>query len=136
VRWRTPLPERGNSTPAVWENRIFVTQAIEKENRCSVICFSRQDGKLLWQTGVLCPEKETTYPENPLCSSSPVVDGKRVIAWFGSAGVYCYDFEGKELWRRDLGPQSHMWGYASSLALYRNLCFLNFGPGKPSFITR
>ena len=63
------------------------------------------------------------------------MDGKRVIAWFGSAGVYCYDFEGRELWRRDLGPQSHMWGYASSLALYRNLCFLNFGPGKPSFIT-
>ena len=134
VRWRVPLPERGISTPVVWGSRVFVTQPIEKENRRTVLCFNRQDGKLLWQSGVTWTEKETTTPENPPCSSSPVVDGKRVIAWFGSAGVYCYDFEGRELWRRDLGPQSHQWGYTSSLALYRNLCLLNFGPGKPSFI--
>ncbi len=134
VRWRTPLPERCNSTPVVWGSRIFITQPIEKENRCTVMCFNQQDGKLLWQTGLTGAEKEAAYPDNPPCSSSPVVDRKRVIAWFGSAGVCCYDFEGKELWRRDLGRQSHMWGYASSLALYRNLCLLNFGPGKPSFI--
>src|SRR5205085_37786 len=134
VRWRTPLPERGISTPVVWGNRIFITQPIQKQNSRTVMCFNSPDGKLLWQTAVPGPEKEPIYPENPPCSSTPVVDGKRVIAWFGSAGVYCYDFMGRELWRRDLGPQVHMWGYASSLALYRNLCFLNFGPGKRSFI--
>src|SRR6266852_9014484 len=52
VRWRTPLPERCNSTPVVWGSRIFITQPIEKENRCTVMCFNQQDGKLLWQTGV------------------------------------------------------------------------------------
>jgi outer membrane protein assembly factor BamB len=63
-----------------------------------------------------------------------VTDGQCVIAWFGSAGVYCYDFAGRELWRRDLGQQMHQWGYASSPVLYHGMCFLNFGPGDRSFV--
>src|SRR4249919_3797850 len=51
VRWRISLPDRGNSTPIVWGNRVFVTQAVEKENRRTVMCFDRHDGKLLWQAG-------------------------------------------------------------------------------------
>ena len=132
MRWRSTLPEPGNSTPVVWGDRVFVTQPLQ--NRRALLCFDRRDGARLWQAAITAAETETVYAENPACSSSPVVDGKRVIAWFGSAGVFCYDLEGKELWRRDLGRQSHMWGYASSLALYRNLCLLNFGPGKPSFV--
>ncbi len=128
------MPERGISTPVVWGSRVFITQPIEKEHGRAVFCFNRLDGRLLWQSRVTWTDKEIIIPENPPCSSSPVVDRKRVIAWFGSAGVHCYDFEGRELWRRDLGPQSHMWGYGSSLALYHDLCLLNFGPGKPSFI--
>src|SRR5437773_6347066 len=58
VRWRTPLPERCNSTPVVWGGRVFITQPIEKENRCTVMCFNRHDGKLLWQTGVTAAEKQ------------------------------------------------------------------------------
>jgi outer membrane protein assembly factor BamB len=134
IHWRVPLPEPGNSTPAVWGERVFITQAIEKENRCIVMCFDRRNGRLLWQPSVIPPVKDKIYPENPPCTPSPVVDGKRVIAWFGSAGVYCYSFAGRELWHRDLGPQSHMWGYASSPVVYGNLCFLNFGPGERSFI--
>ena len=51
-----------------------------------------------------------------------------------SPGNYWYDFENHKLWGRDLGKQSHMWGYASSPVLYRDLCFLNFGPGERSFL--
>lgn len=134
VRWRVPLPDRGNSTPIVWGDRVFITQAIEKENRRTVMCFTKRDGKLLWQAGPAWTDKETTHDDNPQCSPSPVADGQRVIAWFGSAGVYCYDFDGHEMWRRDLGRQSHDWGYASSPVLYRDLCILNFGPGKRSFL--
>lgn len=134
VRWCAPLPGRGNSTPVVWGSRVFITQAIEKENLRTVMCFDRHDGRLLWQRGVTWTEPEPTYPENPPCSSSPVVDGKRVVAWFGSAGVHCYDFDGREMWWRDLGRQSHDWGYASSPVLYRDLCLLNFGPGARSFV--
>jgi len=134
VLWHVPLPDRGNSTPIVWSNRVFVTQAIEKENRLMLMCFDRRDGKLLWQRGPVWNNKELTHPDNPSCTPSPVTDGERVVVWFGSAGVYCFDFDGRELWRRDLGPQKHVWGYASSPVVYRDLCFLNFGPGQRSFV--
>jgi len=134
IRWRAPLPERGNSTPIVWENRVFVTQAIEKEKRRALLCFDRATGRLLWQQDAVVGAGEPTHETNPQGSSSPVTDGQRVIAWFGSAGLYCYDFKGRELWHRDLGPQKHIWGWGSSPALHGNLCFLNFGPGEPSFL--
>jgi len=132
VRWRVPLPERGNSTPIIWGRRVFLTQAVEQ--RRTVMCFDRTNGKLLWQQGPTYTETESAHATNPLGSSSPVTDGERVIAWFGSAGLYCYDLDGKELWHRDLGPQKHVWGWGSSPMLHGDLCFLNFGPGVPSFL--
>ncbi len=134
VRWRTPLPERGNSTPVVWGNRVFITQAIEKENRRMLMCFDRANGKRLWQSGVTFAEKEATHATNPQCSASPVTDGERVFASFASAGLYCYNFDGKELWHRDLGKQAHIWGNAASPILYGDLCILNFGPGERTFL--
>src|SRR5262245_28339786 len=41
VRWKAPLPEPGNSTPVVWGGRVFVTQAVDKEQRRSLMCFDR-----------------------------------------------------------------------------------------------
>jgi outer membrane protein assembly factor BamB len=134
VLWRVPLPERGNSTPIIWGGRVFVTQAIEKENRRTVMCFDRANGELLWQTGRTYSGPDPTHETNPYCSASPVTDGDRVIAWFGSAGLYCYDLNGKELWHRDLGPQQHIWGYGSSPVLHGDLCILNFGPGERTFL--
>jgi outer membrane protein assembly factor BamB len=123
------LPDRGNSTPVVWGTRIFLTQAIEAEGRRTVMCLQRTDGKLLWQSGTEWKEKEETHPDNPYCSPSPATDGERVVVSFGSAGVYCYDLEGKELWHRDLGRQQHEWGYGSSPVIHGPLCFLYHGPG-------
>jgi len=132
VRWRVPLPERGNSTPIIWDQRVFLTQAAE--NRRTVMCFNRDDGKLLWQSGVTYPEKEATHETNPLCSASPVTDGELVIASFASAGLYCYDFNGKELWHRDLGKQAHIWGNGASPIIHGDLCILSFGPGERTFL--
>jgi outer membrane protein assembly factor BamB len=134
VRWRAPLPDRGNSTPVVWGERVFITQAVDRENRRGVMCFARRDGRLLWQSSVVWTEKEPTHPDNPACTPSPVTDGERIIAWLGSAGVYCYDLDGRQLWHRDLGRQEHQWGYASSPVLYQDLCLLNFGPGDRTFL--
>lgn len=134
VRWRTALPDRGNSTPVVWSNRVFITQALEKENRRTVMCFNRADGQLLWQTGVTWAGKEASHETNPLCSASPATDGARVIASFASAGLYCYDFSGRELWHRDLGRQAHIWGNGASPVVHGDLCFLNFGPGERTFL--
>lgn len=134
VRWKAPLPDRGNSTPAIWGNRVFVTQAIKKENRRVLLCFDRITGRRLWQAGATHEINEPTHDTNPQCAGSPVTDGERVVAWFGSAGLFCFDFAGKELWRRELGSQRHIWGNGSSPVLHGDLCFLNFGPGEPSFL--
>lgn len=133
VRWRVPLPEAGNSTPIVWGERVFVTQAVG--DRRTLMCLNRADGKLLWQSGVTTQEKEPTHGTNPYCAASPVTDGERVIASFASDGLFCYDFTGKELWRRvDLGRQIHIWGNAASPVIHGNLCFLNFGPGATTYL--
>lgn len=134
IAWKAKLPERGNSTPIVWDKHIFLTQPIEKENRRTLMCIDRTDGRLLWQVGTTYEAKEPTHPTNPFCSASPVTDGQRVIVWFGSAGLFCYDFTGRELWRRDLGIQEHEWGYAASPVLHGDLCYLSFGPGKREFV--
>src|SRR3989442_1738179 len=68
IGWKTPLPEPGNSTPVVWRDRVFVSQAVG--NRRTLICFNRANGKMLWQSGVLAAEKEPTHETNPYCSGS------------------------------------------------------------------
>jgi outer membrane protein assembly factor BamB len=134
VAWKTPLPEPGNSTPVVWGDRIFVTQPVANENRRTLLCLDRTDGKTLWQQGTDWTGPDPTHGTNPFCSASPVTDGKRVIVWHGSAGLFAYDLDGRELWRRDLGIQKHIWGYGSSPVIHGDLCFLNFGPGPRSFL--
>jgi outer membrane protein assembly factor BamB len=130
VRWRTELPERGNSSPIVWGDKVFVTQAVSDSKRRTVMCFDRTNGKLLWQSGPAYTENEPSQQANTYCAATPVTDGERVIASFGSAGLYCYDFDGKELWHRDLGKMQHMFGNASSPVLAGELCILNFGPDE------
>ena len=134
VRWKVKLPNRGNSTPIVWGRRIFLTQPVEQENKRTLMCLDRTGGKTLWQAGTIYTQEEPTHRSNPFCSASPVTDGERVIAWFGSAGVFCYDFDGKQLWKRDLGIQEHEWGYAASPVIHGDLCFVNFGPGTNEFV--
>lgn len=128
VRWHVALPGPGNSSPIVWGDRVFVTQFVKAENRRTLLCFERASGKQLWQAGVVFTVKEATHGTNPYCAASPVTDGERVIASFGSAGLYCYDFAGQELWHREFGTMNHVFGNASSPLLTSGLCVLNFGP--------
>jgi outer membrane protein assembly factor BamB len=148
VKWKVALPDEGNSTPIIWGDRIFLTQALERVDwppkpaaggpasaqRRAVLCLQRSDGKLLWQRDTLYKEKESTHPTNPFCSASPVTDGERVIASLGSAGMVCYDFAGNELWRKELGKLEHIWGNGSSPVLYGNLAILWCGPGQRQFL--
>jgi len=128
VRWHVPLPAPGNSSPIVWGNRVFITQFVPAENRRTLMCLDRTDGKLLWQSGIVYTETEQTQENNPFCAGTPATDGKLIIVCFGSPGVYAYDFDGKEVWRRDLGKISHMFGNAVCPIIHQQLCFLNFGP--------
>lgn len=129
IRWKTELPEPGDASPVVWGDKIFLTQAREAEGGRTVMCFNRRDGKLLWQQGTIWKQQEKRYGQNPYCAASPVTDGERVIAFFGSAGLLCWDMDGKELWRRDLGKHEHEWAYAASPLIHGDVCVLYFGPG-------
>ncbi|MBI3856103.1 MAG: PQQ-like beta-propeller repeat protein [Planctomycetes bacterium] len=148
VRWKVALPADGSSTPAVWGDQIFVTQAndktiwppqggnggVAKARKRSLLCFARADGKLLWQSDVIYDEEESTHPTNPFCSASPATDGERVVVSFGSAGLHCYDFSGKELWKVNLGKLEHIWGNASSPVIHGDLVILWCGPGDRQFL--
>ncbi len=128
VKWRVALPERGNSTPIIWGKRIFITQPVGNDRM--LFCMDREQGRELWRAGAKGAEKEPTHGTNPFASGSPTTDGERVFAFFGSAGLFCFDMEGAELWsRRDLGLQHHIWGSGPSPVLHGDLCLLNFGPG-------
>jgi outer membrane protein assembly factor BamB len=100
----------------------------------SVMCFDLETGTLLWQRAVVYTAPEMTHPTNPFCSASPVTDGERVIASHGAAGLVCYDFDGREQWRYDVGKIEHLWGTASSPILYGDLCILWCGPGARQFL--
>ena len=136
VKWKAELPQPGNSSPVVSNGRVFLTCAEdEKGAGRSLYCFDATDGKKLWTQTVSYKLPDPTHQRNPYCASTPAADGQRVVVWHGSAGVHCYDYEGKELWSRDLGTFRHVWGYASSPIIYGNSIILNCGPGVRSFVT-
>ncbi|HEX5272429.1 MAG TPA: PQQ-binding-like beta-propeller repeat protein, partial [Gemmataceae bacterium] len=134
ARWKVKLPGPGNSTPVVWGERIFLTQATDKGKKRGLLCLSRKDGSTLWHKVIQYAAPEPTHDTNPYCSASPATDGERVVVSHGSAGVYCYDLDGNELWHRDLGKCEHIWGNAASPVLYGGLVILNFGPGERTFL--
>ncbi len=130
VRWRAELPEAGNSSPIVWGDSVFVTQAVQDGKRRTVMAFDRQTGKLRWQQGVTRDEADPRHQTNPHCAASPVTDGERVVASFASAGIVAYDFSGKQLWQSDLGKQRHDWGQGSSPVIHGDSVIVYHGPGE------
>lgn len=129
VKWKIPLENPGNSTPIIWGNRIFLTQAKKGGSERSLFCYDRATGKQLWKKDVEYAEKERNWTPDWYANLSPVTDGQRVVVSFGSAGMHCYDFEGKELWKRtDLGQWDHAFGHGSSPVLYKDLAILLCGP--------
>ncbi len=132
VKWKVPLAESGNSTPVIWGEKVFLTQATKGGTVRSLLCLSRADGKMLWQKDVTYPAfKEQAWKPDCYCSASPTTDGERVVVSFGSAGLYCFDFTGKELWKRtDLGKWQHRYGNAASPVLYGDLVIQWCGPNE------
>ncbi len=130
VKWRVELPEAGNSTPAVFGGKVFVTQPLSADKTRNLMCFSQADGSLLWQKGIAYSEEERTHQSNPFCSASPAVAENFVVVSHGSAGVVAYDHEGTELWRRDFGAIDHVWGNSSSPVIYNDVVIHYHGPAE------
>jgi outer membrane protein assembly factor BamB len=134
VKWKIPLPVAGNSTPITWGDKLFLTQATDKGKKRSLLCLNRKDGTTLWEKTVTFDGKEVIHGTNTYCAASPVTDGERVVAFHGSAGMYCYDLSGKQLWKKDFGPCDHIWGSAASPIIHGDHVIHNFGPHAKSFL--
>ncbi len=126
VAWETTLPGEGASTPVVWDDSIFLTSVDEKADAVVGICRSAKSGKILWSVpfgkGVRIDERST------YAGSSPVTDGKTVWFFSGNGDLAAYDFEGNQLWHRniekDYGDFAFQWTFSSSPQLYHGLLYL------------
>jgi len=164
VRWKTAIPGLGHSSPVVWGDRVFVTTALSgrAEDKLKVglygditpvddstihtymvLCLDKKTGKILWQReaykGV---PKIKRHTKSTHANPSPTTDGKRVVVSFGSEGLFCYDMEGKLLWKKDLGlldsgyyqvPDAQ-WGFGSSPLLADGRIYVQCDVQKNSFL--
>jgi outer membrane protein assembly factor BamB len=135
IRWKAPLPRPGNGSPIVSKGRVFVTSVEDEDGKQrSLYCFDEAEGKELWVKTVDFAKKMPTHKTNPYAGTTPAADGEHVVVWHASAGLYCYDFAGKELWSKDLGEFKHMWGYGTSPIIHRGRVILPTGPGEKCFV--
>lgn len=124
IVWRVPVAGRGNSSPIVWGDRIFLTTAYDGGQRLSLICYRRSDGKLLWETFVPQQGAERGHPKNGHASATPVTDGRRIYASFGSLGLLAADFDGRIVWHRQVGRLANYHGSAGSPMFYKDRIFI------------
>src|SRR6266404_1569092 len=164
ILWRTPIPGLAHSSPVVWGNSIFVTSAVSSDpkagfrpglygdgdasqdrsqHRWMLYALDKRTGKIVWERvahqGVPVDKRhiKSTY-----ANSTPATDGRIVVAWFGSQGVYAYDVSGRLLWKVDLGRlelgaydiPTYEWGPASSPIIWNNLVILQCDTQNDSFL--
>jgi len=125
IAWRTKLAGVGNSSPIIWGDHVFLTSSNAKGTERFVHCFNRVDGAPRWTKQVPAkPPEPGVRDKNGFASATPVTDGERVIAFLGSCGLICYDFDGKLLWHHDSMTVKTTHGTGSSPLLYKNLVIL------------
>lgn len=154
IKWKAELPGRGSATPIVWGDRVFVLTAIKTDREATaaelpkpdprfqkktdppkhfykfvVLCFDRNTGEKKWEK--VAAEKvphEGHHNTHSYAAGSPTTDGERLYAAFGSFGVFCYDFDGNQKWRREL-PVLHTrlaWGEAVNAVVHDGSLLLNW----------
>jgi len=149
IKWKSEIPGIGHSTPIIWKDQIILLSAVQTDQKAElkepvedqarsdwmnptktdfihkfvVIALDRSSGKINWQTTV---REELPYSHThefgSWASSSPVTDGERIYAYFGSHGLYCLNNNGEILWERDFGRMEKVmsFGEGSSPGLYKN----------------
>ena len=157
--WKKALPGLGYSTPVLWGHRIFVTATVPTgdalnpvyddapgshgnlpvthRQRFVVLALDRGSGEVLWERTVRTslPHEGGHYTSS-LASASPLTDGERVLAYFGSQGVYCLSPEGELQWEKQMGTMrtKHGHGEGSSPVLYGETLVINWDHEGQSFV--
>jgi outer membrane protein assembly factor BamB len=164
ILWKAEIPGLGHSSPIIWGDRIFITSAVpeagestlkvglygdikpvegEGPQKFNLYCLDRKTGRILWErTAAAGQPKIKRHPKSTHASPTPATDGKRVVVSFGSEGVYSYDFNGKLLWKLDLGvldsgyyvAPDAQWGFASSPIIHDGVVIIQADVQKNSFL--
>jgi outer membrane protein assembly factor BamB len=164
VLWKTPIPGVGYSSPVVWGNRVFITTAISADSKTvfvngptqtaqtsddtsqqiwRVYCLDKNTGRIIWEKDAYAGvPKVKRHVKGSHANSTPATDGSYLVTFFGSEGLYCYDMDGKLVWKQNLGTlvggwtsdPTAQWGFASSPIIYRNLVIVQCDSQKDSFI--
>jgi outer membrane protein assembly factor BamB len=135
ILWNTKIPLEGINSPVVWKDRVFLSGG--DPNELKVFCFDAVSGKLLWTGEIDSPHLKNE--EEPfevvegtgIAAPTVVTDGRRVYAIFATGDIGAFDFNGKNIWTKSLGIPDSSYGYASSLAMFRNLVLIQFDQGGP-----
>ena len=164
ILWRATIPGLAHSSPIVWGDTIFVTSAISSRtdatfkpglygdgdasedrsaHRWMLYAIDKRTGKTRWERAAAQgAPKNKRHIKSTYASSSPATDGRIVVAWFGSQGIYAYDFSGGLRWSVDLGRvdmgaydiPSYEWGPASSPIIWNGLVIVQCDTQADSFL--
>jgi len=140
ITWKLAMPDRSGSTPIVWGERVFLNVA--EGDTLALWCVDRSKGTLLWKRPL--GGGNVRMRKHNMSSPSPVTDGKGVWVMTGTGVFKSFDFEGRELWTRDLqkdyGAFGLNWGYASSPLLHEDSLYVQVLHGMntddPSYVLR
>ena len=125
IVWKTELTGRGNSSPVIWDDRIFITSASEDGKTRELFCYNRSNGELKWKKAAPIPENvEKLYWKNTYASSTPVIDGERIITFFGNSGMVCFNMDGDLEWVKNLGDFTTMHGPGTNPVMYKDKIIL------------
>lgn len=134
--WKVTLPGIGHSSPVIWNNRLFVTSAVDEGELRYLFCLDARNGKILWSrlTGLSPSHK---HKKSSWASATPAVDGERVYVAFADKENYflaAYDFDGQLVWRRNLGRFESQHGQGVSPIVYKELVIMPNDQDGPSSI--
>lgn len=163
IVWKASIPGFSHASPIVWGNRVFVITAISSDNSTNFVAKDRgiglahdnvkhtwkiygldkKTGRVIWsETAYEGVPRAKRHVKATQANSTPVTDGRYVVALFGSEGLACYNFNGKLLWKQDLGildpglwsDPTSSWGHSSSPIIYKDLVIVQADGHKQSFI--
>jgi outer membrane protein assembly factor BamB len=134
--WKVELPGKGNSSPVLWGDRIFLLSADPRDGTRFVLCLSARDGRLLWKRDYPSTTHRV-HVQNSLASSTPAVDAKRVYCAWATPEEFtllALDHQGRDVWQLDLGPFTSIHGFATSPIVYRDSVIVTGDQDADSFL--